>query len=673
MTIHSANFYTELENDYFKFKSKKIVKVLSQQPEDKFYRFLDKVLSSPANILTHNDKNRIKRDEFLLELRRHITDEVLNKKIEKLILLSRTAEKLYDLIKSKLDELSLSKKSVATQCSAILQHANNESVELKKEIRTHLENIDSTGELFDISSASFISSGGITFLPDDVITKIVDYVSLSLKMLSYRYNLTQDKYITLPVKVPVSEDDLIDARKILYYSILWSNLESAVCSCLYFDGELKTFTSESLQEELIEAGVKEFYEFDRAVNPFERFDFISNERLYSKLTQNFNDAMVDFGVHKTIANIENLSKLDNGRSITLSEIPTYVALLETLCLNDEAILLAGLNLREWVRCYATLEYLARKLETPIVFSFEIISGYLVAVGITYEKARLFIEYVTFKSDSRDVYDCPLIKLTDGSYYFFSTGYFSPGLTNIILSQFSSLKIDLSHKGYGFENEIHTVLEDLNLNYRYFSFNRDGQDYEYDAVLQLNDKVFIFECKNTNLSGGSVIKAKKKFDLLTDAAKQVKRLKEGLLKFPEVFHDKFKKNISDFEVIPVIVNNLPFSLPGLFDDVYVTDYSALSKILHNDSINAIKITVNEGSLSSTATPSHRLWENDTLQANDLLSQFNEPIQLVSFIDNTMISRHFLPIDSEVAFGVCLATTDLDKMKKEKQQQLTKYLN
>jgi hypothetical protein len=672
LSTNSDNFYTELENDYFKFKPKKIIRALSQNPEDKLFRFLHKILSSPANVITHNVASRSKRNACLNELRRAISDKDLTQKIDKLLLLSTSAERLYDLIKFELDNLPLSRKSVATQCSAILTEAFDESTKLKKEINNHLENLKNNTPFFDLSTASITSSENITFSPDDVITKIVDFISLSFKMLNFKHRLSQGKYITLPQMVTVDDEDLTNARAIFFYSMLWNNLDSAVCSCLHFDGEITVFDESSLPEEILKSEIKEFYEFDRTINPFERFDFISNERLYAKLSQNFNEGIVKFNVHKTVSGIEYLSDLNNGRSITVSEIPSYVALLDTLYLSDHSLLLAGLTLREWVRCYATLEYLANKFEAPRTFKPEELIGYFVSVGISYQKAKTFIDLVTFTSESRDVYDSPLIKMSDGSYYFITVGYFSPGLTNIILSQFSSLKIDLSKKGIGFEREIHSLLSSLNHNYHYFSFKRGDDQYEYDAVMQLDNKVFIFECKNTNLSGGSVAKAKKKFDLFKEAAIQVKRLKYGLMTHPEVFHEQFGLNIDDFEIVPVIVNNLPFSLPGLFDGVYVTDYSALSKILNNPTVGVTKIMNDHGELSSVTTASHRLWENDKLQANDLINQFKNPIQLASLIDNTNVFKYFLQINKDIAFGVCHASTNLETIKTEQQKRLKEYL-
>ncbi|MNC28777.1 hypothetical protein D3C75_770000 [compost metagenome] len=311
-------------------------------------------------------------------------------------------------------------------------------------------------------------------------------------------------------------------------------------------------------------------------------------------------------------------------------------------------------------------------EKKEVFTLSALDAYFQLVGISSDKAKLFIEFASFNNESRDLYDSPLLKMKSGDYLFCSIGYFSPGISNIILSKFSSLKVDLSQKGFGFEKEIHEMLSDLKMNHRHFSFKREDEEYEYDSIIVLDDKIFVLECKNTNLSGGSVSKAFKKKTFLIDTAKQVTRLADGLKQHPDVFKDKFGFNISDFEIIPVIVNNLPFSLPGKPFGVYVTDYSALSKILHNSHISGIKIKNEHGSLTSTNHPLYQLWESNTLQASDLIKQFENPIQLNEFLESTVVKKHMLQISDSVAFGIECLQGDIQQLTDYRRERMSSLL-
>lgn len=670
---HTENIYKTLEIDYCKFKSKNIVIQLKQNYSDKLLRFLFAMFKKNINIQPHNVNLREKRDSFLTDLKEATNSPDLIQKIDNLNKLCVCAEKIYDVIKSNLSNLPISKKKPEIQCWAVIRRGQGEIDFLKTETRKHLESIDRKQKVFDISTAYLRNKRGESYSPDVVISKTVDYLSLSLKMIGFNYKLNSGGFIVIPDMVDVEEDDIIDAGKIFYNSILWSSLERSVETCLLFDYELNEYNSTNLPNGLENSGLETFYEFNLTKEQFIRLDYISNERLYSKLSQNFMEALYKHNVHKTVdENLTSLTNINNGYSITTSEFPSYVALLETLCLSDENMLILGLTLREWVRCYSALERLSKISKQREVFTFSALSAYLQLVGISSDKSRLFIDFASFNNESRDLYDSPLLKMKSGDYLFCSIGYFSPGISNIILSKFSSLKVDLSQKGFGFEKEIHEMLSDLKMNYQHFKFKRESEEYEYDAIILLDDKVFVLECKNTNLSGGSVSQAFKKQTFLIDAANQVIRLADGLKKHQDVFSDKFGLDINNFEIIPVIVNNLPFSLPGKYCGVYVTDYSALSKILHNSHISGIEVRNEYGTLTSTNHPMHKLWENNTLQASDLIKQFETPIQLNEFFESTVVKKHTLQINDSVAFGIECLEGDIGQLVEYRRERMNECL-
>ncbi|WBU47631.1 hypothetical protein PF050_14140 [Kosakonia pseudosacchari] len=666
---HTENIYKKLEADYCKFKSKNIVTQLKQNYSDKLFRFLLAMFKKNINIQPHNVTLREKRDSFLIELKEATIDSNLIQKIVNLQKLCICAEKIYDIIKINLSDLPISKKPPEIQCWAVIRRAQAEISILKAETTKHLESAGRELKLFDVSSAYLENKNGEPYSPDMVITKTVDYLSLSLKMIGFNYKLNSGNFTVIPDMVDVEKEDIKDAEIIFYNSILWSSLERSVETCLLFDYELNEYNSTNLPNGLENSGLQTFYEFNLTKDEFIRLDYISNERLYSKLAHNFMEALYKYNVHKTVDNkLTKLTNINSGYSITTSEFPAYAALLETLCLSDENMLIFGLTLREWVRCYSALERLAQISEKKEVFTSTSLNAYLQLVGISSDKSKLFIDFASFNNESRDLYDSPLLKMKSGDYLFCSIGYFSPSISNIILSKFSSLKVDLSQKGFGFEKEIHEMLSDLKMNHQHFKFKRENEEYEYDSIVVLDDKVFVLECKNTNLSGGSVSKAFKKKTFLIDTANQVIRLADGLKKYQDVFTDKFGLDINDFKIIPVIVNNLPFSLPGKYYGVYVTDFSALSKILRNSHINGIKIKNDYGSLTSTNHPLHKLWENDTLQASDLIKQFEKPIQLNEFFESTVVKRHTLPISDSIAFGIECLEGDIGQLMEYRRERM-----
>uniref|UniRef100_UPI001F1B854C hypothetical protein n=1 Tax=Citrobacter koseri TaxID=545 RepID=UPI001F1B854C len=243
---------------------------------------------------------------------------------------------------------------------------------------------------------------------------------------------------------------------------------------------------------------------------------------------------------------------------------------------------------------------------------------------------------------------PLIQTSNSSYLLFTPAYTSPLISNIILSKFSSKQADLSKKGYGFESDMIGILNKYELVNSHFKFKRGLEQYEYDAVFLLDDKAFILECKNTTLSGGSLTRAFQKKEFIAEAVAQVKRLVDGLASNPEVFEEQFGKNIDDYELVPVIMNNLPFSMPGKIDGVYVTDSSSFSRLIKSRYIDLGIISHSETYQISNQKHVISMWESDTLTADDIIRHFENPVQIRDFLENKIIKKYPLRVSQDKVF-------------------------
>lgn len=107
-------------------------------------------------------------------------------------------------------------------------------------------------------------------------------------------------------------------------------------------------------------------------------------------------------------------------------------------------------------------------------------------------------------------------------------------------------------------------------------------------------------------------------------------------------------------------------------MYVTDYSALSKILHNSHISGIEVRNEYGMLTSTNHPMHKLWENNALQASDLIKQFESPIQLNEFFESTAVKKHTLQINDSVAFGIECLEGDIGQLVEYRRERMNECL-
>jgi hypothetical protein len=99
-----------------------------------------------------------------------------------------------------------------------------------------------------------------------------------------------------------------------------------------------------------------------------------------------------------------------------------------------------------------------------------------------------------------MYDCPLVKTTSGKLILFAPALMGTNIASVVLSNLGRLRQPLSRKGTAFEAGVREFFAKRGMACRGFKVKRDGEEYEFDAVLVWDSYVFLFECKNRSLSG-----------------------------------------------------------------------------------------------------------------------------------------------------------------------------
>ncbi|QPL46914.1 hypothetical protein IT895_03655 [Halomonas sp. A40-4] len=268
-------------------------------------------------------------------------------------------------------------------------------------------------------------------------------------------------------------------------------------------------------------------------------------------------------------------------------------------------------------------------------------------GVVRVKGLKFISLVSFSKDAVDLYDCPLIKVSSDSYYISFNSLLYANISNIVISRLSSLDTDSSGKGYRFESEVNDLVRDRIGNCKSFKFKRGESEYEYDAVFALDDHLFLLECKNKSLSWYNPVKSYRNRKVLSDSVRQVKRLKNALIKYPEVVEEHFGIESLSLKIVPVVFNCLPFSWRGEVEGVYVTDFSSFSRLLKSSEINMV---VSSSKGQENIKSLYKQWEGDLLCSKDIIRHFENPIQLIPFFYSRKAEYRWWIADDEVAFTV-----------------------
>jgi hypothetical protein len=295
----------------------------------------------------------------------------------------------------------------------------------------------------------------------------------------------------------------------------------------------------------------------------------------------------------------------------------------------------GLRLLEWLRGYAVLKELGQARahddkasgdDFAVVFSETELLDILERCGLERAVAAQYIDRTLLHKSSRDMFDCPLIRLQDGNILLFAPAVIDVNIPLAVLSNLSNPGEKLSRKGKAFEAHIRDVFRRNNIDVFAFKATRDGQQFEYDAVIVWGHYIFVFECKNRTLSGNDPAQAYY-FDLeVHSQAKQATRLANALVQYPDIIEKEIGAQHVGRKVIPCVLHSLPFSRLDPLDGVYFTDASTLTRFLQQEYFR-VKVPHRIGNATLLhRTALKKFWKGDKPTADDFIRELAKPFPL-----------------------------------------------
>ena len=121
-------------------------------------------------------------------------------------------------------------------------------------------------------------------------------------------------------------------------------------------------------------------------------------------------------------------------------------------------------------------------------------------------------------------------------------------------------------------------------------------------------LFVFECKNRALPNGNPVQVHD-FDIETaDNVAQLHRLMQALEDYPDILEEKLPAGAVKLKRVAVLLNCLPFAVPGEVEGIYMYDYSALARFLANGQIEVKAGAKGQGTTSVKKGP--RIWRGST---------------------------------------------------------------
>lgn len=622
--------------------------------------FLIENLSSPSapHIYPHNpSKHTKKRDIFfkdVLEDLRNREFVVAAELVTYKLRIANISEELFGYIRQAIDVCRISQERSEIQFWAYLESLENTLDELHKKASKDLEEVVREEGIVRPSQTVVDQRTGESYDPDAASEMFVQAYGLALKLIAYKNKWwSDDEQLIAPELISPHKDVVADSREILNLAVAWRRLEDSSFRIMLFGGKIEIVEGEEVQEDARSAGISKAYHLKPKFTDFEVLDHIASRRAVERNTQHYYEAILELGAHKqVVSDIRYIENINDGKYLFEDEISSLIVLSNQFCEDffggkNEYL---GLSVREWVRCYACLKYIGRNTDRSLFggkFTRRYLKDVLNKGGIDNEKAEKFIDYVTFNKKSTDLYDAPLVSFGDECFYLVHSVVKYVSLSAPLISLFSSLDVEFKNKGHLFEDEINRQLKDCGIKSKSLKFNRDGEEYEYDAVFILDNFVFVCECKNRSLSGTRPIPSARFKKLMDSAANQVKRLVYGLKEYPDEFYKHFDRDLSGYEIVPMVINSQPFSHVGYYEGVYITDRSALIRFFQKRSIDYKVYSLNDKEVIDKPGI-HDFWKGEQPTSDDLFVHLRMPIQIEVYLNNIHTIGGWSPPLGNVAF-------------------------
>lgn len=609
---------------------------------------------SESLILKRNNRDQEKRrDKLLKNLANFFDTKGLPADAEFILDFAKRVQEIdgaYKDILAHLAKTDAAKLAPELRVAALLDRSNDEYIDLH--VRA-LEAMKQQGVL-DFGKAVLQNEDGKGINTAAVHEQLLATVAATLGMEAHINGWFDANGVLVLPSLPASTvEDRYVVGSVQVLALSWRFWQIAERRHRYLDGLLELRTE--LGQEWVDRGLTCMWVSAPGGDLREFYDYAANSRLVERLGQHWVSVITNPDYRKAIVVGEGSVKLFPKQVISLEEIHGATALSQLLSgdITADPAEYAGLTLVEWVRGYAVLQNVCQVAFTKqsgdnftIRYTKPSLVALLQRLGLRGGKAAIFIDHVTFRKASRDLFDQPLIKLQDGTYALLGLAASASSIPVVILSTLGMLEVSLDARGKRFENAVIKFLEKQGIKAKNILCKREEAEYDYDVAFVWGDYLFLLECKSRGLSGGEPTRAYF-FSLgIRKAVKQVKRLAAGLQQYPDILTEHFPEAVGK-KVVHCIINSLPYAKFDGEDNedddgILFTDEGSFQRFFQQSEIGPRSVDRDKGlgEIDPNSAVAF-LWEGQSPTPEDFLRYLKRPIQLVIESSRTELSPVDLP--------------------------------
>ena len=606
------------------------------------------------------------RNDFHVELKTYIEENfgtAVSQRIDAEFALIHRIEKGYRSILDVLDKCLISGRSPSIRVAAIIGRACREY-----QIHTQRQEkaLQAMTQMSSMSEPLIEDGDGNAYSGGALLDGLSETVASTLIMEAYKNSWFLEDLVLLPELPSVGEVERYQAGATQVLALYWRQWQRVEQRRRFLGGELRIRTEPDLPQGIPDSvqTLIEYMPSEQSCLEREVYDYIANRRLQDRLNQTFMEMETELGISVRGVGIGDGAALPPDQVISGEEGHACVSLSEILgyAIVDDEDRPGGLRLLEWVRGYAVLREMAnsptRETEASSdqyanLVTCEELVDVLGQCGLEAERAQRFITLASLRKQSRDMYDCPLVRVGSSSYLLFGPAAANLNIAPVVLSNLSSLNEELGRKGKAFEQSIRKGFKKLNMEVFSFRTVHDDKEYEFDAIVPWGNYLFVLECKNRNLSGGNPVQMYYFDKEIHSQVKQVQRLTSALASYPEIIKNNMGKQYLGMKIVPCVVHSLPYSRMGDVDGVYFIDASALRRFFEQRYFHVSVPHRVGASVILHRTALQKLWKGEEPDVDDFLKQLNEPYQLalsMSHLDVRPVESALSETEVVVAYGL-----------------------
>jgi len=534
----------------------------------------------------------------------------------------------YAGLRELIDALPLATLSQAKQVSAYLGRAARDWAD----VRTRVAAAGATGTAI-ISGVMLETDDGYRYGAAAATSLFVNLLGMNVVLAAFRERWFDGEGIIRLPELPVpSEEQVSLAASGNLTAVAWQQWQLIEERCRYLGGELRK--RPAIEGDGLPVGSQIIEHVPDGVE-WELLDTVANERLGERLTQTFQQMCLKTNILTVGCGVEPGAAMPPSGYVSPEEMHSAVMLSEFLGLNaaTHATDLGGLRLSEWLRGFAVLQRLVNDgieaADDPRDAAFprwEIpsLEAVLQRNGLEGSRARVFIDHASFARSSRDIYDAPILR-GKGDWCLLAAPALSEALLiRLVLSTLANKELDIAGKGEAFEAQFRALFRSRGLPVYSFEVRRGGQTYEFDAIVPWGSYLFVFECKNRSLSGTNPIAS---YNLLRASAAnvdQVRRLVDALHTYPDILEQLIQEDCASLQIVPVVVNSMPFSLPGDLGGVHFSDAGAISRFFEERYVHVSRLHPLGEAKILHRVAIEDLWSADEPDAEAFIRHLKDPL-------------------------------------------------